>query len=174
MRRQRIVTGNDENGKSVFTHQGESQGYLDVPRFYTEEMWVDDPVKKNIEGSFDPVDVDIVNLNPPVDGSCIRFLTFKPESEIPSLSDEELEQVMSRYNTGGVMETDNPGMHTTKTIDYGIVIDGEIYLELDEGEVHLKAGDLVVQRATRHAWRNRSSKPCTMAFILISSPNYQS
>ena len=173
MRRQRIVTGNDASGKSVFTHQGETPGFVEVPRFYTEEMWIDDPEQKNISGAFDPVDVEVADLLPPVHGSKIRFLTFKPASEIPSLSDEELAQAMSKWNAGGVMEEDAPGMHTTPTIDYGIVMDGEIYLELDEGEVHLKAGDLVVQRATRHAWRNRSSKPCTMAFILISSPNYQ-
>ena len=64
-------------------------------------------------------------------------------------------------------------MHTTRTIDYGIVLSGEIDLELDEGEVHLKAGDVVVQRGTRHAWRNRSSEPCRIAFVLIDSPNYR-
>ena len=49
---------------------------------------------------------------------------------------------------------------------------GEIDLELDAGEVHLTAGDVVVQRGTRHAWRNKSGETCVMAFILIASPNY--
>ena len=71
------------------------------------------------------------------------------------------------------MEEDDPGMHTTPTIDYGIVLSGEIDLELDEGEVHLQAGDVVVQRGTRHAWRNRGTEPCRIAFVLISSPNYR-
>ena len=71
------------------------------------------------------------------------------------------------------MEKDDQAMHTTRTIDYGIVLSGEIDLELDEGEVHLGPGDVVVQRGTRHAWRNRGSRPCTMAFVLISSPNYR-
>ena len=70
------------------------------------------------------------------------------------------------------MEQNDPGMHTTRTIDYGIVLSGEIYLELDEGEVHLTPGDVVVQRGTRHAWRNRSAEPCKIAFVLISSSNY--
>ncbi|MBU2646490.1 hypothetical protein KKI24_17410, partial [bacterium] len=100
MRRQRIVTGNDERGKSVFTHQGESPGFLDVPRFVTEEMWIDDPEKKNISGSYDPVDVDIVKLNPPVNGSCIRFFTFKPASEVPALSADELARAMSNWDDG--------------------------------------------------------------------------
>lgn len=173
MRRQRIVTGNDENGKSGFTHRGESPGFLDVPRFSTEEMWVDDPADSHISGNADPMDVEVFKLNPPLNGSCVRFLTFKPASEIPSLGEEELKKAMSGWDAGEVMEPESPGMHTTRTIDYGIVMSGEIYLELDEGEVLLKQGDLVVQRATRHAWRNKSDKPCTMAFILISSPNFQ-
>lgn len=67
----------------------------------------------------------------------------------------------------------NLRMHTTRTIDYGIVLSGEIDLELDEGTVHLRPGDVIVQRRTRHAWRNHSTEPCKMAFILISSPNYR-
>ncbi len=57
-------------------------------------------------------------------------------------------------------------------ISYGIVLSGEIDLELDSGEVHLTPGDIAVQRGTRHAWRNRSQSPCSIAFVLISSPNY--
>ncbi len=64
------------------------------------------------------------------------------------------------------------GLHTTKTIDYAVVLSGEIDLELDDGDVHLTAGDVVVQRQTQHGWHNRSDKDCVMAFILISSPNY--
>ena len=66
----------------------------------------------------------------------------------------------------------DPAMHITRTIDYAIILSGEIDLELDEGEVHLKQGDVVVQRGTRHAWRNRGTRPCTVAFVLVRSPNY--
>ncbi|HCY04926.1 MAG TPA: cupin domain-containing protein, partial [Gammaproteobacteria bacterium] len=65
-----------------------------------------------------------------------------------------------------------PGMHTTPTLDYGIVLQGQITLELDSESVNLNAGDIVVQRATAHAWRNNSNEPCVMVFVLISSPNY--
>jgi len=64
-------------------------------------------------------------------------------------------------------------MHTTATIDYGIVLSGNVSLELDAGEVDLCPGDVVVQRATRHAWRNRSGPPFPVAFVLIGSPNYK-
>jgi mannose-6-phosphate isomerase-like protein (cupin superfamily) len=61
----------------------------------------------------------------------------------------------------------HPLMHRTKTIDYGIVLSGEVYLVLDKEETLLRAGDVVVQRGTNHAWSNRSDQPCRMAFILI-------
>ena len=68
------------------------------------------------------------------------------------------------------LELDNPGMHTTDSVDYGIVIAGEVFLELDNGEERLlTAGDCVVQNGTRHAWRNRSDKTVTIAFVLLGA-----
>jgi quercetin dioxygenase-like cupin family protein len=68
------------------------------------------------------------------------------------------------------MEPDNPGMHTTDSIDYEFVISGEVFLELDDGEeVHLKAGDTVVQNGTRHAWRNKGTEPYRMVVCLIGA-----
>ena len=68
------------------------------------------------------------------------------------------------------MEPDNPGMHTTDTIDFEYVISGEVWLELDNGEeARLKAGDTVVQNGTRHAWRDKSSEPCQMVVCLIGA-----
>jgi quercetin dioxygenase-like cupin family protein len=76
-----------------------------------------------------------------------------------------------RFDDGGAMEPDAPGFHTTPTIDYIIVLSGEVDLELDAGSVHLTPGDIVVQRATRHAWRVNGDQPCVMAGINISQPN---
>jgi quercetin dioxygenase-like cupin family protein len=61
----------------------------------------------------------------------------------------------------------DPGMHRTRTIDYAVVLSGEIDMLLEDSDVHLKAGDVVVQRGTNHAWVNRSSAPCQVAFIII-------
>ena len=67
-------------------------------------------------------------------------------------------------------EMDSPGMHTTDTVDYGIVLEGEVWLELDDGkEVHLRQHDVIVQNGTRHAWRNKSDKPVKLAFVLIGA-----
>jgi uncharacterized cupin superfamily protein len=63
----------------------------------------------------------------------------------------------------------HPMMHRTRSLDYALIMSGEIDMLLDEGEVHLKAGDVIVQQATNHAWVNRSGKPCRVAFILMDS-----
>ena len=67
-------------------------------------------------------------------------------------------------------EPDAPGMHTTDTVDYGIVLDGEIWLELDDQKtIHLKQHDVTVLAGARHAWRNKSQKPTTIAFVLVGA-----
>ncbi len=67
-------------------------------------------------------------------------------------------------------EPDSPGMHTTDTVDYGICIRGELWLELDDGvEERITAGTVVVQRGTRHAWRNRTDEVATMIYVLIGA-----
>jgi mannose-6-phosphate isomerase-like protein (cupin superfamily) len=173
MASRRVVTGNNNAGKSCFVHDGPTPGHLDAGFFTTDEIWIDDPGRPDPEASLDLVNAEIIKLEPPVNGSIIRIFTFPPQRSFPEIVGEEILKALARFDTGNSMEEDSPGMHTTATIDYGIVLSGEIDLELDCGEVHLKAGDVVVQRATRHAWRNRGSVPCRMAFILISSPNYR-
>jgi mannose-6-phosphate isomerase-like protein (cupin superfamily) len=69
---------------------------------------------------------------------------------------------------GDHFERDNPGFHTTDTIDYGVVVRGEMTLELDDGQkVHLRQGDCVIQNGTRHRWRNPLPEPCLMAFVSV-------
>lgn len=61
----------------------------------------------------------------------------------------------------------HPFMHVAKSIDFGIVLSGEIYLMLDKEETRLQAGDVVIQRGTNHAWSNRSNQDCKMAYVLL-------
>ena len=168
----RVVTGIDADGKSYFVHDGETPGHLDLGIFVNDEIWVDDPSHPDPGATQDLAAAEQQHLEPPAGGSVCRIFRFEPESAEPAAIDEAVTAAASRFDTGSAMEADNPGMHTTKTIDYGIVLSGEIDLELDEGEVHLTVGDVVVQRGTRHAWRNKSGEACVMAFILIASPNY--
>jgi mannose-6-phosphate isomerase-like protein (cupin superfamily) len=173
MATRRVVTGVDGTGRSYFVHDGETPGQLDMGVARNDEIWVDDPASPDPKATRDPVAVETFQLEPPRDGSVFRVFTFMPEISDPSRLAEALERAAGRFDTGDAMEQDDPGMHTTSTIDYGVVLSGEIDLELDSGEVHLGPGDVVVQRGTRHAWRNRGSEPCTMAFVLVASPSYR-
>jgi mannose-6-phosphate isomerase-like protein (cupin superfamily) len=166
MSTRRVVTGKNESGRSYFVHDGPTPGRLGLGVAVIDEIWIDDPASPDPEARIDPVNVEKLHLSPPVGGSVVRVLTFLPASS-RSIMD------LSRFDTGDAIEEENPEMHTTRTIDYGIVLSGELDLELDEGEVHLTAGDVVVQRGTRHAWHNRGTVPCKVAFVLISSPNYR-
>jgi mannose-6-phosphate isomerase-like protein (cupin superfamily) len=109
----------------------------------------------------------------------LMFVTFPPDAVMmradfdPAAFGAEFAQ-----NAPGLaerFEMDSPGMHTTDSIDYDVVLEGEIVLELDGGkEVLLKAHDVCVQHGTRHAWRNRSDKPATMLFVLVGASRRRS
>jgi uncharacterized cupin superfamily protein len=69
----------------------------------------------------------------------------------------------------GQSDSKHAGMHRTRSVDYAVVMDGEIDMILDDGEVHLEAGDVLVQQGTDHAWVNRGARPCRIAFVLIDA-----
>jgi hypothetical protein len=104
----------------------------------------------------------------------LMVVTFAPDSVMmskdfnPAAAGQEF--MAELPDLAAKFEPDNPGMHTTDTVDYGIVLDGEVWLEVDDGnQVHLKAHDIVIQNGTRHAWRNKSDKPAKIAFVLIGA-----
>lgn len=166
MSTRRVVTGKNEAGRSCFVHDGPTAGHVDLGVAVVDELWIDDPANPDPAARVDPATVATIRLSPPVGGSVVRVLTFLP-ARAGVVKD------FSHCDTGDAVDEQNPDMHTTRTIDYGIVLSGELDLELDEGAVHLTAGDVVVQRGTRHAWHNRGTVPCTVAFVMISSPNYR-
>ena len=89
----------------------------------------------------------------------VRLKTLAPDSFFPEMGAQAADKAQRRH----------PGMHKTNTVDYAIVLSGEIYAVLDESEVLLRAGDCLVQRGTRHAWSNRTEKPCVIAFVLVAA-----
>ncbi len=111
---------------------------------------------------------------PPVGGFRFGLFTVPPETAVaPGDVDVQAALRAMEESLPGMashMEPENPGMHTTDTIDYEFVVSGEVVLELDDGaEVLLRAGDTVVQNGTRHAWRNRSTQPCRLVVVLIGA-----
>ena len=167
----RLVTGNGPDGKSRVDIDGPTPGHIDVQRAVFDELWITSGTPPTVSGDTDPADVEVAVLQPPPGGVKWRCVTFRPSAEVEAMGGYSPEGIAAggRFDDCGAMETDAPGWHTTPTLDFGLVLSGEIYLELDDGEHHLKAGDCVVQRGTRHAWRNRSDEPCMMTFILIST-----
>ncbi len=109
-------------------------------------------------------------MTPPINGSIFRTVEFPPEKDADgAMSNEEMTAQMGVGRGGSDQPARHPGMHRTPSIDYAIVMTGEIDMLLDDSEVHLVAGDVVVQMGTNHAWANRGDAPCQIAFILIGA-----
>ena len=166
----RVVTGT-VNGRSVVQsdEQMEAYQFKTVPGYQHTLIWVN-PATPDLskEQRFDRYPDSVV---PGPGGTSLHVVIFPPDSVFADPSfDAEAAQEEALVRLPGLadhFEKEDPGMHRTNTVDYSVVYDGEIWLELDDSEtLHLKRGDVVVQNGTRHAWRNRSTKPVTMLFFL--------
>lgn len=171
----RVVTGHDANGKAVIISNApptRSQliGGPGGPTFI--EVWHTLQTPALIQAQPNYNDENSLVLAPPKNGTRIRVIDFPPEGEeIKKLTGASATAKFKEMG-GEDASTSNdaaphPLMHKTKTVDYGIVLEGEITLVLDEDEVALKAGDIVIQNGTNHAWANTSRVTCRMAFVLI-------
>jgi mannose-6-phosphate isomerase-like protein (cupin superfamily) len=166
----RIVTAN-VNKKSVVQSDEALPAYefKTVPGYEHTLVWVNpatpDLTKQQRLDSYPD------SLVPGPGGTSLHFVTFPPGSAFadPSFDADEAqkEALLRLRGLADHFEKEDPGLHKTNTVDYSIVYDGEIWLELDDSEtLHLKRGDVVVQNGTRHAWRNKGTKPVTMLFFL--------
>lgn len=163
----RFITGHNKQCKSIIVSEKQPVEY-DV----LFDMWRTNssPASNTISG--DAADSG-PRLEPFQNGTVFRFFQCNPED--PSLSNEEIEKIRAarfayweaehcRPNT-----TRGPQMHKTKTLDYIIVLEGEVTLLLDEEEVVLKPFDVVIQRGTNHGWINKGSKPALLATVMIDA-----
>jgi quercetin dioxygenase-like cupin family protein len=163
----RIVTGHDSRGKAVVLFDdvatAKQRGANGVTLFWvTSEFPVDAAVLSDRAQT--PIGVP-----PPKNGTVFRVVDFASASPhaAPVDHNEILRAMGIDPATQGYPRHANT--HRTKTIDYAIVLDGEIDMLLDDTEIHVKAGDVLVQPATNHAWANNGTKPCRIAFILIDA-----
>jgi len=165
----RIVT-ESVNGKSVVQSDEHIQAYQfkTVPGYEHTLMWVNPTIPDLGKAQrFDRYPDSVV---PGPGGTSLHFVTFPPGAVFTDPSfDGQAAQEEALVRLRGLadhFEEVDPGMHKTNTVDYAVVYEGEIWLELDEGEtLHMKRGDMVVQNGTRHAWRNKGTKPVTMLFF---------
>ncbi len=171
----RIVTGHNAQGQAVILSDApptrvEKLGDIG-PTFY--EVWNTRETPARIDAaSGEPAEQGLV-LAPPKNGTRIRVLDIPPETDelrkIDAAAAREHFAAIGAANasTHSGASARHPFMHRTETVDYGIVIEGELVLIMDEGEATVRAGDIVIQRGTNHGWSNRSGKNCRIAFILI-------
>ncbi len=150
-----VVTGH-ENGKSTIIQDGLCKSISEhIPGLIISDVWATDTMPIDLQKT-----VAITNTlfpNTPQNGSYFRYVHIPPDAEIKQYFPETNE-------VHGMM-------HKTQTLDYIIILSGEIYLILEEKETLLKQGDIVIQRATNHAWSNRSNKPCIQLAILLDAQN---
>jgi mannose-6-phosphate isomerase-like protein (cupin superfamily) len=172
----RIVTGHDAQGRAVIQEDGSPPRVVRIggetgPRFH--EVWNTRETPARIDRDSGEPPEDGIQLAPPPSGTRIRVLDIPPDDPgLDSLTPEEARAHFAEVGAADAASYDGAGsrharMHRTETVDYGIVLEGEITLILDEGETVVRAGDIVVQRGTNHGWANRSGKPCRIAFVLI-------
>jgi mannose-6-phosphate isomerase-like protein (cupin superfamily) len=160
----RVITSHDANGRSVFS-QDEYVASREVGTFQYDMYWNGDDVPTVPNDGRIPEEYVFF---PPPGGVRIFAYSLPPEDEVPmsELSSGEIAQTLAP----GVIESAETGMHTTDTVDVVIVLDGEVCLTVDDGaEVKLGAGDVVIQNGTRHAWRNKSSRPVKHIVLVMGA-----
>jgi mannose-6-phosphate isomerase-like protein (cupin superfamily) len=167
----RIVTIDDEDGQSVAIADGPSPDVRTDPArpgYASTRIWVTDRTPAHIHGMRETLDMPHA-IEPPQGGSVCRVVTFPPDSSFRGrVTARDVEAFFRSMGSPGAstytLDAPHPYMQKTNTLDFCLVLEGEITLVLDTEEVALKAGDSVVQRGASHAWSNRSDRPCVVAF----------
>ncbi|MFM7534938.1 MAG: cupin domain-containing protein [Acidimicrobiales bacterium] len=173
MQVRRVVTGHSADGKAIIASDERVAPLVlaMLPGAEFHRLW----------GSDAPVEVPgggsaalSMSYFPAPGGFRFGLFTLPPDSTVPA-GDLDFAAALTELDEklpgmAAHMEPENPGMHTTDTVDYEFVVSGRIVLELDDGaEVELGPGDTVVQNGTRHAWRNRFDEPCVMVVVLVGA-----
>jgi hypothetical protein len=167
----RIVTGHDAEGKAIVTIDGPAPNVKvrEVGGMVSTLLWVLDSAPAKHSNDQDLGNVS-VGTAPPPQGAVFRIVDFPPVTEEPD------EEANKRMTAAMGISHDNGGrpprhafMHRTRSVDFAIIMSGEIDMLLDDSEVHCCAGDVMVQQGTNHAWVNRGTETCRIAFVLIDA-----
>jgi mannose-6-phosphate isomerase-like protein (cupin superfamily) len=170
----RVVTGHNSLGRAVVASEGSLPTVVEIaaiPGTVFHEVWSTDQSPAVVDNGPDPT-VGALVLPPPPGGTRLRFVDIPPDTpEFLAHGAKRMHAAFSQVGdaSASTVRSDSPHplMHRTESVDYGVVIEGELTLVLDEGEVPLRPGSVVVQRGTNHAWANRSGAPCRMLFVLV-------
>lgn len=171
----RVVTGHSAQGKAIITSNGPLPTVIElaaVPGTLFHEVWSTQGSPAPVDNGADPTTGPLC-LPPPAHGTRVRFVDIPPDTpEFLAAGTSRMHEAFSQIGDAAAFTVQagspHPLMHRTESVDYGVVIQGELTLVLDEGEVLLTSGSVVVQRGTNHAWANRSGQPCRMLFVLVA------
>jgi mannose-6-phosphate isomerase-like protein (cupin superfamily) len=170
----RVVTGHDATGKAIVSSDGPLPHVAEIqaiPGTVFHEVWSTAGAPAAVDNGADPT-TGALSLPPPERGTRIRFVDIPPDTTDylthgAGRMHEAFAQIGGAQASTVKADSPHPLMHRTESVDYGVVIEGEITLVLDDSEVLLKPGSVVVQRGTNHAWANRSGRPCRLLFVLV-------
>ena len=168
----RVVTGHDEQGTAIIESDMPATQILqraNRPGVTLTNFWLSYGTPAEYDGDTETCTGQFV-LHPPAAGSVFRCVEFEPEDPAVMATLDGRAAFAEMGAADNIVENArHPFMHRTDSVDYAIILTGEIYMLLDNEDVHLKAGDVVVQRGTNHAWSNRGSETCIIAFVLIDA-----
>lgn len=170
----RVVTGHDADGKAIVASNGPLPTVVEIaaiPGTVFHEVWSTAANPTPVDNGADPT-LGPLMLPPPKQGTRMRFVDIPPDTaeflaQGAGQMKDAFAQIGDEKASTVKAHSPHPLMHRTESIDYGVVIEGEMTLVLDDSEVLLKPGSVVVQRGTNHAWANRSGRPCRMLFVLL-------
>lgn len=160
----RVVTGR-RDGKEVVLFDGPAPNarLRQASGIVSTLVWVTEESPAAMAGTADR-SLREIGVPPPPSGTIFRIVDFPPEQGARSR-----EAVLAEMGVAPGGAARHHAMHRTRSVDYALVLEGEIDMLLDDSEVHLRAGDVLVQQGTDHAWVNRSGAPCRMAFVLVDA-----
>jgi hypothetical protein len=164
----RLVTGHDANGKSKFIMDGDAPTVLVIEAMgglTSTDLWETFESPADNSGDKDNADRP-VHLEPRPMGSIFRVVDFPPDSVWKDSANGAEAFAAMQASHAADASSDDPGMHKTDSVDYALVLNGEIWAVMDTDERLMKAGDALIQRGTNHAWSNRTEKPCQVMFVL--------
>jgi mannose-6-phosphate isomerase-like protein (cupin superfamily) len=167
----RVLTGHDAGGRSTFIADGEAPNVKEMasmPGLALTDLWETAAAPASNAGEKDAA-ARPVRLEPPKNGTILRIVEFPPDSAWRGGADGAA--AFKSIGAGHAQDrgSSDPMMHKTSTVDYIIVLKGEIHAIMETGEKLLRAGDILVQRGTNHSWSVRGNEPCIVAAVLVSA-----
>ena len=167
----RVLTGHDAGGRSTFIADGEAPNVKEmtaITGLALTDLWETGAAPASNIGLKDAA-ARPVHLEPPKNGTILRIVEFPPDSAWRGATDGSAGFKAIGAGHAQDKSSADPMMHKTSTVDYIIVLKGEITAIMETGEKLLRAGDVLVQRGTNHSWSVRGAEPCIIAAVLVSA-----